>query len=153
MRTMTEQLASERQVNFIRDLMTQAGATRQEADEADFSSVTKSQASDMIVGLKQAIKNRPVVEPPEGIHYFDGVVYKVQVAQSSGRKYAKELSGDSWNYAGRGPLSNLSESTLMTLEDAQEYGKLYGVCARCGAVLTKEESIAAGIGPVCATRF
>lgn len=32
------------------------------------------------------------------------------------------------------------------------YGKLTGVCGRCGRILEDEASVAAGIGPVCATK-
>lgn len=41
----------------------------------------------------------------------------------------------------------------MTLEQAKEFGAIYGVCCNCGATLTDERSIEAGIGPVCAGRF
>ncbi len=41
----------------------------------------------------------------------------------------------------------------MTLEQAQEFGKLYGVCCRCAADLTDEDSIARGMGPVCAGKM
>jgi hypothetical protein len=41
----------------------------------------------------------------------------------------------------------------MSLEDGKKYGKLYGVCCVCGRVLTDENSIQAGIGPVCANKF
>jgi hypothetical protein len=41
----------------------------------------------------------------------------------------------------------------MSLEEAKAFGRLYGVCVRCGATLTDEQSIEAGIGPVCAGRF
>ena len=37
----------------------------------------------------------------------------------------------------------------MTLEEAGEFGQLYGICCVCGAVLTDPESIERGIGPVC----
>lgn len=33
------------------------------------------------------------------------------------------------------------------------YGKEFGICACCGRELTNPESIAKGIGPICATRF
>lgn len=95
-------------------------------------------------------------EPPEGIHQHDGVIFKVQVAkQGSGRKYAKRLDPDaqSFDYVGRGPLANLSEDTLMSAEEAAVFGRLYGFCVRCGADLTDEDSIARGIGPICATKF
>lgn len=117
-------------------------------------------ASKLIDSLFNAprTEDRPVAEEaPEGIHYFEGDVYKVQVAvHGSGRKYVKKLDrdGDGWAYLGRGELfRSLSADTLMTLEDAQEFGRLYGMCCRCGATLTDEDSIAAGIGPVCAQSF
>lgn len=92
-------------------------------------------------------------DPPEGIHYADGVVYKVQAAvTTTGKLYAKRLSGTAWEYVGRQPFAHLSEATLMTRENAEEYGKLYGVCCMCGRLLTDERSIERGIGPVCAGR-
>lgn len=33
------------------------------------------------------------------------------------------------------------------------YGKEIGACGQCGRTLTKPESIEAGIGPICASRF
>jgi hypothetical protein len=43
------------------------------------------------------------------------------------------------------------------LEDPKEaqiaYGKLTGVCGVCGRMLEDEESVAAGIGPVCASKM
>lgn len=166
-------MATTRQQAFIRDLMVQAGASREEADAADFSNVSVGQASQMIETLKQTVRERRNAngggEPPEGIHFLPsegerGTVLKVQRAvHGSGKLYAKRLvppppGGNArdgeWVYEGRnGAFRSLSEDTLMTLEDAQEYGHLYGVCCRCGALLTDEQSIADGIGPVCKTRF
>jgi hypothetical protein len=39
------------------------------------------------------------------------------------------------------------------LETAKQYGRLSGRCASCGRDLTDPESIAAGIGPICANKF
>jgi len=36
---------------------------------------------------------------------------------------------------------------------AVRFGKHFTVCAACGSPLSDPESIAAGVGPVCATRF
>ncbi len=41
----------------------------------------------------------------------------------------------------------------LTLELAKEYGKLYGQCMICGRTLTNEDSIEAGIGPICAGKL
>lgn len=39
------------------------------------------------------------------------------------------------------------------LEAMVAYGKLTGTCGKCGRVLEDEESVAAGIGPICATKM
>lgn len=95
----------------------------------------------------------------EGMHRLDGEIYKVQVAvHGSGNEYAKllVLQGDGdkgkFEYA-PGAIRKLSPQTKMTLEEAKEFGRLYGVCCQCGATLTDENSIAEGIGPVCAGKF
>jgi hypothetical protein len=33
------------------------------------------------------------------------------------------------------------------------YGKAWGICAVCGLTLTNDESIQAGLGPVCRAKF
>jgi Family of unknown function (DUF6011) len=109
----------------------------------------------------------PATELEDGIYFVPGdpgTVYKVvHAANGSGRPYAKRLDviepqADyaaplaSWSYA-PGAIKQLRPEHKMTLDQARMYGKLYGVCCRCGATLTDETSIAAGIGPVCANRF
>ena len=116
---------------------------------------TFDEAREMIDALKSC--NWKDTDPPEGIHFLNGTVFKVQVAhQGSGRKYAKRLfvgkdpEETHWDYIGRaGEFELLSESTLMSLKEAKKFGQLYGVCCVCGAVLTDEVSIERGIGPIC----
>jgi len=55
-------------------------------------------------------------------------------------------------YMGKAPLRRLTASMRMTLEEAKQYGALYGVCVRCGLTLTREESIERAMGPVCAKK-
>ena len=96
-------------------------------------------------------RRTPVTE--DGVYLHDGLVYKVQIAkQGSGRLYAKLLEDGVFVYA-PGAIRKLSAHEKMTLEQAQEYGRLYGICCRCGAELTDEKSIEDGIGPVCAAKF
>jgi hypothetical protein len=45
------------------------------------------------------------------------------------------------------------EVRLLKKEEAIHFGKLYGICAICGRLLTDETSIEAGIGPICASKF
>lgn len=95
-----------------------------------------------------------------------GEIFKVQIAHhGSGNLYAKRMIAldepremktktvtHDFEYA-PGAIRKLTPAMKMSLEEAKAWGALYGSCCRCGAVLTKEESIAAGIGPVCAGKF
>lgn len=50
-------------------------------------------------------------------------------------------------------LDLLGEFEADPLGTAQKYGRESGRCCSCGRDLTDPESIAAGIGPICATKF
>lgn len=153
--------ASEKQVNFIFKLMHERDMTP-ESLGADPNMMTKTVASQWIGTLLDMPKTKASVpEPDEGFYIVGGKVYKVQVAvHGSGKKYAKMLVpgtayGDkgTWEYVGRKPFNLFNDSTKLTLEKAKELGHLYGMCCVCGATLTNESSIEAGIGPVCANKF
>lgn len=58
-----------------------------------------------------------------------------------------------FEYSGRRILRQITPAMRMTLEQAQAFGQVYGVCSECGRLLTDEDSKAAGIGPVCAKKF
>jgi hypothetical protein len=142
------------------------GIVRHPADH-----MTKREASDIIDALfKCPRKNAPVKVgsgPVEGMHFIDGVVIKVQRAvHGSGNLYAKqlvvlteaELAADGtvlvpatakFEYA-PGVVNKTSVETLMTKEDGAKFGRLYGMCIKCAATLTDEESIERGMGPICA---
>lgn len=102
----------------------------------------------------------PKVDPRtlEGFHAFDGKIWKVQISKT-GNPYCKVLEiqegqkKGSWEYVGRGPLSDLSEETRLDPETAAEFGIRTGVCGICGRGLEKKESIERGIGPVCAAKI
>lgn len=117
------------------------------------------------------------VEPvTEGWYKVGETIYKVQRAvHGSGNLYAKELVTEelmreelndaqlaaleadpskkfysgSWEYA-RGAIRQIRGDQKLSIEDCLQFGKLYGVCVRCARTLTKEESIARGMGDVCA---
>lgn len=133
--------------------------------------MTKREASEIIDALfKCPRKGAPVrvgSGPVEGMHFIDGQVIKVQRAvHGSGNLYAKvlvilvpaELAEDGtvltpaeakFEYA-PGVVNRTSTETLMTREDGAKFGRLYGMCVKCAATLTDEESIERGMGPVCA---
>lgn len=118
----------------------------------DFSSIR-----DFIGAMKEqprrGTKSRTVeVLVDEGMYRRDGGIFKVQHAvHGSGHLYAKRLTENGFTYA-PGMLSALRPEDKMTLEEAKEYGTLYGMCCVCGRTLTDEDSIAAGIGPICGNK-
>lgn len=95
-----------------------------------------------------------------------GEIFKVQVAHhGSGKLYAKKLveldepvmkRGKEARYdfvMARGAIMTIKPEWRMTAEDAAEFGRLYGVCCRCGLTLTDDESIARGMGKDCAGKM
>lgn len=91
----------------------------------------------------------------DGYYRKDGTYYKVQIAKNgSGNLYAKVWDAEcgSWEYT-PGAINKISADDKLSVEEAGEFGKLYGVCIRCTRPLTDEESIAAGIGPICAGKW
>ncbi len=109
-------------------------------------------------------------EVTEGMYRTpDGTIFKVQRAvHGSGHLYAKRLTAvtpylkmprgkevtvtHEFAYAS-GAIRTLRASDRMTIEQAREFGALYGVCCVCSRTLTDEKSIEAAIGPICAGRI
>ena len=90
----------------------------------------------------------------EGWYMVGETPWKVQRAvNGSGNLYGKRLTADGWVYVPGGLKVIASDGQRMTVEQAQAYGRLYGVCAVCGRTLTDETSIANGLGPICQGRL
>lgn len=117
--------------------------------------LSKKEASgviDMMFKLP-SIKKTSFVKVEDGFYVLNDKIFKVQTSPDTGRTYAKQLtSSGSFVYA-PGMVGKLAKGQKLTLEVAKKYGKLYGMCVVCGRTLTDEQSIAAGIGPICAAKF
>lgn len=171
-----KRLQAERRWEDIPALEQQVENARGAWKKGQFS---KRDASLLIHNLDLAGRREvaPVIEEVsiEGMHRLDGKIYKVQVAvHGSGRPYAKVLVTEQVGTCGgcekcdgedrcpafesrfeyaAGVVRRLSLETRLSLDEAKEYGAVYGCCCVCSRTLTKEESIAAGIGPICAGKF
>lgn len=88
----------------------------------------------------------------EGIYLNNQGVFKLYKTQS-GYLFAKKLQEDGSWVGFPGAANKLRPETKMTLEQAKQYGKMYGMCMLCGRTLTDEESVAMGIGPICAGKM
>jgi hypothetical protein len=157
------------------DLMVQKLGVERDEAAAKVAAMESREVSQLIDQLR-FLPNKPKPPAPgevteDGMYRNPGTgdIFKVQKAvHGSGNLYAKRLVVDqAWErdadgtvlvegethfeYA-PGALKTLKAEWRMTLEDAKEFGELYGVCMDCGTKLTNEKSIARKIGPWCARK-
>jgi len=152
---MSTRYASEKQVAFIRSLASKAGLASLELS----AELTIVEASALIAELKNTIAtsyvSRELPSVTDGIYRrsSDGAMFRVQKSQDSGRRYAKLLlPSGGWGYE-RGAIFTLRADERLTLAELEAWGLSTGVCALCGRLLSTAESVARGIGPVCASRY
>lgn len=158
--------ASEKQLSFLRKLAEERKGNSQadtvlaflDRGEVPPTSRHASNTIELLMQIKIQRAAAPAAssEPLEpGMYRKDDVIYKVQKSTSTGNLYAKKLlvddAGGIFNYA-PGIVRILTAADRMTLDQAKQFGALYGTCIVCGRTLTNEVSISEGIGPVCAKR-
>lgn len=115
-------------------------------------------SDDAFVGAMRETKPVAEVKPVTvGMYKVDDVIYKVVRSRTSGFNYAQRLemkNDGSYKFEYEaGAIKFITAEHRLTLAEAQEYGIRTGICCVCGRLLTNPESIALGIGPVCAGRF
>lgn len=122
------------------------------------SEATIAEASALIERLKASVAKARAASKPElvaeGIYRrsSDGSMFRVQTSEQ-GRRYAKLLlPSGGWGYE-KGAIYTLAADERLTLAELKAWGLDTGVCAVCGRLLSTPESVAAGIGPVCASRY
>ena len=107
----------------------------------------------------------PVTEPGEstrnkagqtkpGFYKVGEDVFKVTPARTSDRTFAHRLisadgAAPEWTYLGLGRRYVPEFADKLTLAEAKTFGHTHGYCLICGRLLTAEQSVADGIGPVC----
>jgi hypothetical protein len=139
--------ATPKQLSYLSDLASALG-------KAVPSGLSAAQASALISQLqaeKAAAGPRLV---GEGIYRrsSDGAMFRVQTSDE-GRNYAKLLlPSGGWDYE-RGAVYTLKPEERLTLAEISAWGISTGVCAICGRLLSTAESVAAGIGPICAKGY
>jgi hypothetical protein len=156
---------SERQISYLRDLKFKRSVIEGkplDQDELD-AWVARSDSSTVsaeIDSTKQWIsenKTRTAISVEDGFWELpDGRIVKVQIAvHGSGMPYAKLLDTDTGKFVFDDRVIHevARTGTRLSLDRAKNLGRLYGRCIICGIVLTKEESIEAGIGPICAGKL
>jgi hypothetical protein len=136
---------------------------RKALQEALAHTMTFAQASKMIDLLynlpwAQRQSDRPTRSRAEDGMYRtpEGTIYRVQTAPGSDFRVAKRLvhgEGSKPRFEREDKMVyRLKPEERMTKEEAAKFGALYNFCIVCGRTLTHEDSIAAGIGPICAEK-
>lgn len=117
-----------------------------------------AEGSEAIERLKGMVAEARLLSRPqfvtEGIYRrsSDGSMFRVQKSEE-GRHYAKLLlPTGGWGYE-RGAVYTLKQTERLTLAELEAWGISTGVCAICGRLLSTAESVARGIGPICASRY
>ena len=163
-----------RQESFIHSLMVERDMEGQFQEFMD-SNPTKQEASRKI---KELLAIRPTKLEGPDLSGIPSGFYAIQTDEETkflkidnvdnpesiwhGYIFVKiQASDDFWrlgyqrpNSVYKGKRPELVEMVLQDSEHASRlYGQLIGKCGVCGRTLTDPESIAAGIGPICAGRF
>ena len=122
--------------------------------------IDKSDASYLINGLLNCPEVAKKMAQPG--YYKNGSAYLVVVEnRAKTATYAKRLEVTK-NAAGRtkarwvyapGEATDVASVAPMSIEEAAAFGHLHGICFVCCRALTDPESVARGIGPVCAKRI
>lgn len=156
--------ATDAQLSYIRGLVNRK---YEEADRGPYLAFLDKGVLD-IVRASQIISHLKTLPDAEGtsevaahedvevgLYLVDGVAYKVKRAvYGSGFLYAYRWDEASTSFVKEaGAVRKIRASHRMTLEEAGPYGLAMSACAHCGRPLTDEESIARGLGPICAEKY
>lgn len=145
--------ATPKQMAFISRLAAERGV---EAPEY----VTKREASALIDRLMAMPKigKAARTEVEAGFYRVGDDIYRVRPARAGTHNYAMILDGTEadgkpvWVYS---PAMRMvaAEGTRLSVDEAAAYGVTHGYCLICSRLLTTSDSIARGIGPVCAGKL
>lgn len=118
-------------------------------------------ASDAITALisaNSATQHTATAEPLEAGMYraANGDLIRVYFGKQSGRMLAKQVVGNpedgyEFEYLGQA-FRFVAPADRMSLDEAKAWGRVTSTCCVCAAHLDDPTSVAAGIGPVCASR-
>jgi hypothetical protein len=122
----------------------------------------------------EATDDRDGYEAKRGdVHVVDGTYYRIHESQRTGRAYAARATifGEAewgtdedgkriliqpatidWDYA-KGMIFKLNTETIATAAEAARFGEMVGRCCFCSHKIDTPESVDAGYGPTCASKY
>ena len=109
----------------------------------------QSNVSALLAGVELEDEAIPIEDVGPGAYFTeDGRVARVKPSRSTGRLYAEVLDPEDgvWDYQ-RGAIFHLTRR--MTLDEAEAFSARMGACCMCGRLLSAQDSVERGIGPIC----
>lgn len=117
------------------------------------SSFEASRAIDHMLRFpRKRQQQQPATVIEQGFYVLGETIYRVKTSKA-GRPYALKADESGHFEYEPGGIARLSGAREMTLEDAKTFGHRFGSCCMCGRLLSDPESVEAGIGPVCASKY
>jgi len=158
--TTSVRMATANQKRFITSLNDQIINPEWKLTNDQIDTITFAQVNETIECLKDiilsekkiALTNPATADITPGIYRNDKGTFKVYKARSGSHLLAKKLIDDEWIYQGAANRF-VKAAEKISIEEAKEYGKRTGNCMVCSRELTNPDSIEAGIGPICASKF
>lgn len=138
---------SQGQLNAVLGNIAKGKRTEDEASELNLDELVKGYYAvpDGDTRLKVAIRR-----PGKNSRWHGWTFVDDGAAYGSRRTYGKQAPDSTYAGAIQDQLRAIIANPL---EAMIEYGKLTGTCGKCGRILEDEDSVAAGIGPVCASKM
>lgn len=164
----SEDRGSDKQRAFAKSLIERKGARR----DANPDTMTRAEIRRFIDDMltrpdaprKAAATDRREALTP-GLYRKGGQLVKLQTSRTSGNLYGlvwsayaepeqtrKGLKYGEFVYT-PGVMRGLTADDKLTLDEAKRMGHEQNFCRVCGIELTHPDSIAAGIGPICASKY
>ena len=123
--------------------------------QQDEGKLTRQMASQFIESWKVK-PQRALVTGYYSLHTPSGVIHYIHLVENRQKTgtYTKVLVGDppKWTYD-NSFKDRLHEAHKMTAEEIAHFGHITRRCLICAAELTDPDSVARGVGPVCAKRI
>lgn len=149
---------SERQVACVREQLAKSARKREETIQAVIAAEPTGTGLDLsklpegYYAVPQGDTRLKVrIQKPTAPSRWAGFVFVSDgAAYGSARKYGRQAPGKS--YSGD-IVPQLTAILSNPIQACAAYGKLVGRCGVCGRKLEDEESVARGIGPICAGKF
>lgn len=142
---------SEKQRNYLASLMTQLNLSESDINGWGYKAI--GDAITHLIQMTKAVKPQVTTTDDLTGMWTDGKrIIKAYLNREKTRVLAKELIEGSFEYLGMAQY-HVKGMSKMTLDEAKQFGRDTGTCCQCGIELTDPESIAAGIGPICASKF